>query len=180
MPKRAAGRKPPADGVRGGLGVSHAGSYTDERPCTSPDRREHRAATNPRSRTTRHYEDVLGRPPLVLSRSNRVLTLPRILLGTDGSPLPGGERGQWKETTMPADPTAKCSGNHSKRCLTLATSAQLNGKRGRVMRICPRRSTSLAPIRVVSHHARRWPTDRTRDLAPSISLIRVIAEGSGS
>ena len=30
-------------------------------------------------RTARHYGDVLGRPPLVLSRSNRVLTLRRIL-----------------------------------------------------------------------------------------------------
>ena len=31
--------------------------------------------------------DVLGRPALVLSRSNRVLILRRILLGTAGSPL---------------------------------------------------------------------------------------------
>ena len=52
MPERSADRTPPTDAVaRAAWAGSHAGSHADERPCSSPDGCEHRAATNPRSRT---------------------------------------------------------------------------------------------------------------------------------
>ena len=81
---------------------------------------------------------------------------------------------------MPADRTAAHSGDRSRRCLTLAGSARPNGKRDRVVRLSRRRSTDPSPIRATSHRARRRPPDRTRNLAPFISLLRAIAEGGGS
>jgi hypothetical protein len=81
---------------------------------------------------------------------------------------------------MPADPTAAHSDDHSRRCLTLTASAQPNGEYGRAERKSRRHSTNLPPIRAICHRARGLPRDRTRNLAPSISLLRVIAEGAGS
>jgi hypothetical protein len=81
---------------------------------------------------------------------------------------------------MPADPTAPNSDHHSKLCLALTASAQANGECGRAVRTSRWPSTSPPPIHVIRRHARGWPRDRTRNLAPSISLLRVIAEGAGS
>jgi hypothetical protein len=81
---------------------------------------------------------------------------------------------------MPAEPTAAHSHDRSRHCLPLTVGAQPNGGCGRVVRISRRRSTNLPPIRAIRHRARGRLRDRTRILAPSISLVRVIAEGAGS
>ena len=80
---------------------------------------------------------------------------------------------------MPVDPTAAHSGDHSRHCLTLTANAQPNGERGRVLRMS-RRRTNLPPIRAIRHRVRGRLLDRMRNLASSISLLRVIGEGAGS
>jgi hypothetical protein len=81
---------------------------------------------------------------------------------------------------MPADPTAAHSDHRSRHCLTLTASAQANGECGRVVRISRRCSTNPSPIRAIPHRARRRPHGGTQNLIPSVSLLRVIAEGAGS
>lgn len=80
---------------------------------------------------------------------------------------------------MPADPTAGHSDDCSRHCLPLTASAQPNGERSRVVRI-PQRLTNPPPIRAICHCARGRLLGRMRNLALSISLLRVIAEGAGS
>jgi hypothetical protein len=81
---------------------------------------------------------------------------------------------------MPADPTAANSGDRSRHCLTLTASAQPNDECGRVVHISRWRSPNLSPTPATRHRAGGRPRGRTRNLAPSISLLRVIAEGAGS
>jgi len=80
---------------------------------------------------------------------------------------------------MPAGPTAAHSDDSSRHCLTLTARTQPNGECGHVVRMSRRRSTHLSPIRAIRHRASGQPRDRTRNLAPSIFLLRVIAEGAG-
>ena len=81
---------------------------------------------------------------------------------------------------MPADPTAAHSDDRSRHCLTLTASAEPNGECGRVVRISRRsQHKPFAHPREPSPR-KRAARDRTRNLAPSISLLRVIAEGAGS
>jgi hypothetical protein len=81
---------------------------------------------------------------------------------------------------MPADPNAVHSDDRSRHCLTLTASAYLNGECSHVMRIARRRSIDLSPVRAIRRRARRRPRGRTQGLAPSISLLRIVAEGAGS
>ena len=81
---------------------------------------------------------------------------------------------------MPANPTPAQSDDRSRHCLTLTASSQPDGECGRVVRLSRRRSTNLPPTRATRRRARGRPRDRTRNLAPSISVLRVIAEGGGS
>lgn len=81
---------------------------------------------------------------------------------------------------MPTDRTAAHSDDRSGHCLTLTGRAWPKGERGRVVRLSRRRSTNSSPTRATSHRARSRPRDRTRNLAPSISLLRVISGGGGS
>ena len=81
---------------------------------------------------------------------------------------------------MPADRTAGHSDDRSTHCLTLTASARPYGESGRVGRISRRRSTNLPPIRAIRHHARGRFHNQLWILAPSISLLCVIAEGAGS
>ena len=98
--------------------------------------------------------DVLGRPALVLSRSNRVLTLLCILLGTVGAlHLCGGERAQWREPPMPADPAAAHSDDRSKYCLSLARHRAASGECGRVARISRRHRTNTLPTPSIRYRA---------------------------
>ena len=80
---------------------------------------------------------------------------------------------------MPANPTAAHSGDRSRRCLILTASAQSTGECGRVVRTS-RRSTSLPSSREICHGERGRPAAETRNLAPSISMLWVIAEGAAS
>ena len=80
---------------------------------------------------------------------------------------------------MPANPVTAHSDDRFRYCLTLTASAQRNGECGRVVRVS-RRSSSLSLIRGIRHRARGRLRDRTCNLAPSISLPRIIAEGAGS
>ena len=81
---------------------------------------------------------------------------------------------------MPADQTAAHSDDRSRHCLTLAASAQPNGKCGRVVRISRWRSTNLSPIRATITAKEGGRATRSRNLAPSISMLRLVAEGAGS
>ena len=81
---------------------------------------------------------------------------------------------------MPSDPTAAHSDDRSTPWLTLTASTQPSRECGRVIRISRRRSTNPSPISAIRHRARGRSCARMRNLAPSISLLRVIAEGAGS
>ena len=122
--------------------------------------------------------DVLERPALVLSCSNRVLTLRRILLGTTGSPLPGGERASGGKPPMPADPTAANRDDRSKLCRTLTASVQANDECGHAVHT--RSSTSLSSTHAIRSRANVRRLGRTRNIAPSILLLHIVAEGARS
>jgi hypothetical protein len=81
---------------------------------------------------------------------------------------------------MPANPTPAQSDDRSRHCLTLTASTQPDGKCGRVVHQSRRRSTNLSPTGATGHRAGGRSRDRTRNLAPSSSLLRVIVEGGGS
>jgi hypothetical protein len=81
---------------------------------------------------------------------------------------------------MLTDPIAAHTDDRFRNCLTLTASGQLNGESGRAARISQRHSPNTSPIRAVRHLARGRLRDRTRNLAPSISLLRVIVKGAGS
>ena len=82
---------------------------------------------------------------------------------------------------MPADPDPAYSGGRSKLCLILTASAPTNGECGRAVRTSQWSSTSLPPTRAIREPRKAVALGaRTRNIAPSISLLRVIAEGAGS
>lgn len=81
---------------------------------------------------------------------------------------------------MPADLTHANPDDRSKLGLTLTVSVQANGECGRAVRTSRWSSTGLPPTGAILSRVNGWPRDRTRNIAPPISLLRVIAEGAGS
>lgn len=81
---------------------------------------------------------------------------------------------------MPADPTAANPDDRSKFCVRLTASPQANGECGREVRTSWCSSTSLSPTHAIGHRVSGRPRNRTQNIAPSISLLCVIAEGAGS
>lgn len=79
-----------------------------------------------------------------------------------------------------ADPTAADSDDRSKLSLALTASVPTNGECCRAVRTSRWSNPSLSSTRAIRHRVTEWPRDRTRNIAPSISLLPVIAEGAGS
>ena len=80
---------------------------------------------------------------------------------------------------MLSDLTDAHSDDRATPWLTRAASRQPNRGCGRVIRISRRCSTNPSPISAIRHRARGRSCARMWNLAPSISLLRVIAEGAG-
>ena len=81
---------------------------------------------------------------------------------------------------MPTDPTAANPDDRPKLCLTLTPSVPANDECGNAVLTSRFSSTSLSPISAIRNRANGRRGDRTRNIAPSISLLRIVAEGAGS
>ena len=77
---------------------------------------------------------------------------------------------------MSADPTPANSDDCSRLCLPMAASAQANSACSRVVRTFQWSSTGLSPTRAIHHRVNRRIRDWTRNFAPFVSLLGVIAE----
>jgi hypothetical protein len=78
---------------------------------------------------------------------------------------------------MPADPTAANRDDRSKLC-TLTASVQANDECGHAVHT--RSSTSLSSTNAIRSRANVRRLGRTRNIAPSILLLHIVAEGAGS
>jgi hypothetical protein len=81
---------------------------------------------------------------------------------------------------MPADPIPTNPDDCFKLRLILTVSAQVNGECGRAVRTSRWSSTSLSLTRAIRDGINGRPRGRTWNIAPSISMLRVIAHGAGS
>jgi hypothetical protein len=81
---------------------------------------------------------------------------------------------------MPADPTAANSNDRCKLSLALTASVPANGECGRAVHTSGWSNPSLSSTRAIRHRVSEWPRDRTRNVAPSIFLLPVMAERTGS
>lgn len=122
--------------------------------------------------------DVPGRLALVLSCSNRVLTLRRILQCTTGSPLTWRRARPVEEPPMAPYPNAAHSGDRCRHCLPLSASAQSDRKCSRTVQISWRHSTNRSPIRAIGRRPGTRPHDFTRTLASGAPASDFDAKGA--
>ena len=129
-----------------------------------------------------HGADVLARPGPVLSRSNRVLTLRRILrCTTAGSPPSGGDRSEWKELPVHPNLIAALAEDRRKSCPCGAVTGQPCGLcRKCLARMVWRRRTSRPARRAVRRRADRPARDRAWVFAVAASMLRTIGKGAKS